>query len=92
MSLLDVVCFKQAEQWAARNYYRNFGGSTSTHPMDGAVVADRMRLSYKPCSRPRPAVANSGSGVDARNWEATGGDKNVLRSQRCYYTLISSSA
>jgi non-ribosomal peptide synthetase component E (peptide arylation enzyme) len=66
MNLLDVMRFRQAGQWAARNYYRNFGDSASTHPTDGAVVADRMRLSYKLCSRRRRAVADSGSGVNAR--------------------------
>jgi hypothetical protein len=34
--------------------------------MDGAVVADRMRLSYKLCSRRRRAVADSGSDVNVR--------------------------
>jgi hypothetical protein len=92
MNLLDVVCFRQAGQGAARNYYSNFGDSASAHPTNGAVVANRMSLSYKLCSRRRRrVVADSDSGVNATK-KVIGGAKTVLRSQRYYYTLISSSA
>jgi hypothetical protein len=58
MNLLDVVRLGKQGSGAARNYYRNFGDSASAHPTNGAVVADRMSLSHKLCSRRRHGVAD----------------------------------
>jgi hypothetical protein len=90
MSLLDVVRFKRAEAMGSAELLQELWRQHQ-HPSDGRRGCGRQNEAVlKAMFAPPPG------GRQFREWrqreEVIGGDKNVLRSQRSYYTLISSSA